>query len=82
MMHKANALKSERLQRMLSVLRAFPTGATTFDLQTLTYSMAPSTDVSELRANGYIIERRYEGRTSTGRHINRYTYKGRKKESA
>lgn len=77
-MHAASEERSERLQRMLRVLQAHPHGATTFELQTLTGSMAPATDLSELRANGCIIERRCEGKTTSGRWINRYFYRGRK----
>ena len=77
-MNNANAEKSARLQRTLEILRAFPEGATTFDLQCLSNSMAPATDVSECRANGYDIECRYQGKTSTGRRIYSYHYKGRK----
>ena len=81
-MHNADADKSARLKRTLEVLLAFPEGPTTWDIQCLTNSMSPATDISELRQNGHIIERRYEGRTSTGRHINRYHYKGRRSQDA
>lgn len=80
-MHHGNAEKSRRLKRTLEVLRAFPLGATTFDIQALTSSMAPGTDISELRQNGFLIDCDYEGRTSTGRRIYRYRLIGRKKES-
>lgn len=77
-MHAASIDKSARLQRTLEVLRAFPAGATTWEIQTLSNSMAPATDVSELRANKYDIRCMYIGKTSTGRKIYRYRYFGKK----
>ena len=62
-MHSANADKSARLARTLEVLRAFPEGATTWDIQCLTNSMAPSTDVAGLRQNGYDVICKYDGKT-------------------
>lgn len=77
-MHSANVAKSARLKRTLDVLRAFPEGPTTLDIQVLTNSMAPATDISELRANGYTIDCEYAGKTSTGRRIFRYHLNGKK----
>ena len=77
-MHKADSEKSARLQRTLAVLEGFPSGATTWDIQSLTSSMAPSTDISELRQNGYGIDCQYAGKTTTGRRIFRYILKGKK----
>ena len=77
-MHKANSERSVRLQRTLAVLEGYPVGATTWDIQALTSSMAPSTDISELRQNGYDIACEYAGKTTTGRRIFRYILKGKK----
>jgi hypothetical protein len=79
--HNADVEKSPRLTRTLEVLRAFPEGATTWDIQCLTNSMAPSTDVAELRQNGYDIICQYEGQTSSKRRIFRY-HLNREKENA
>jgi hypothetical protein len=75
-MHAA-AEKSERLQKMLRVLKAHPNGVTTFEIQALTNSMSPATDISELRANGHFVKCVRMGKTTSGRQINRYTYEGR-----
>ena len=77
-MHKANAEKSYRLKQTLHVLRAFPDGPTTWDIQSWCGSMAPATDISELRQNGYIIDCEYAGKTATGRKIFRYHLRGKK----
>lgn len=77
-MHKANADKSYRLKQTLDVLRAFPDGPTTWDIQGWCGSMAPATDISELRKNGYVIDCKYQGLTSTGRKIFRYHLRGKK----
>ena len=77
-MHFADPEHSTRLTRTLRyIYHCADTGCTTAQLQAATAWMAPSTDISELRQSGYIIERTYEGRTATGRQINRYVYKGR-----
>lgn len=77
-MHNAGLEKSNRLQRTLEILKAFPDGATTWEIQTLSNSMCPGTDISELRMNDYDIRCQYEGRTSTGRKVYRYTLHGKK----
>ena len=77
-MHNADVEKSPRLMRTLEVLKAFPEGATTWDIQCLTNSMAPSTDVAELRQNGYDIICQYEGQTSSNRRIFRYRLAGKR----
>lgn len=77
-MHNANADKSYRLKQTLDVLRAFPDGPTTWDIQGWCGSMAPATDISELRQNGYVIDCKYQGLTSTGRKIFRYHLRGKK----
>ena len=77
-MHNANADKSYRLKQTLDVLRAFPDGPTTWDIQGWCGSMAPATDISELRQNGYVIDCEYAGKTATGRKIFRYHLRGKK----
>lgn len=77
-MHNANVEKSDRLKRTLEILNAFPEGATTWDIQSLSNSMAPATDVSELRQNGYRIDCEYRGKTSTGRRVYAYKLNGKK----
>jgi len=79
-MHKANAEKSKRLRAALAALRVFRAygGPTTLDLQMHTGSMAPATDISELRQNGYVIDCEYAGKTATGRKIFRYHLRGKK----
>jgi hypothetical protein len=77
-LHSADVEKSARLKRTLEVLQSFPEGATTWDIQCLTSSMAPATDISELRQNGYDVICQYEGKTSTNRRIFRYRLNGRK----
>lgn len=81
-MHNADAEKSARLKRTLEVLHAFPEGATTWDIQCLTNSMAPATDISEIRQNGYDVICKYEGKTSTNRRIYRYRLNGRRSQDA
>ena len=77
-MHAANPEKSQRLAHTLDTIRAFGKfGLTTAQLQAHTGSMAPSTDVAELRQRGYRIDCNYVGKNN-GRRIYRYTYRGRK----
>lgn len=78
-MHAANAEKSPRLMKCLRFLRASGSlGATTAELQSFTASMAPATDVSELRAQGHEIGCKYEGISRRGRKVYRYIHKGRR----
>jgi hypothetical protein len=78
-MHAAKVEKSTRLRKCLMFLRAAGRpGATTAELQGFTASMAPATDVSELRAQGYEIDCTYQGTSRRGRKVYRYTYKGKK----
>lgn len=77
-MHAASSEKSERLKRTLSALRnGGRLGRTGADLARVTNSLAISTDISELRRNGWLIERQYEGLSPTGRRVHRYTLLGR-----
>jgi hypothetical protein len=77
-MHAANVEHSSRLLRALFYIKsAGKNGCTTAELQSYSESMAPATDVSELRQSGYLIECRRDGTTHGGRKIYRYTYLGR-----
>jgi len=69
--------KTPRLSRALSVLEAHPRGLTTAEIQSWTGSMAPATDISELRQSGHEIECRSEGMRN-GRRIYRYIYRGKR----
>lgn len=78
-MHAGNPERSYRLARTLMLLKsAGPRGVTTAELQAWSNSMAPATDVSELRANRHQIDCRCQGVNSTGRRVYRYTYRGKK----
>ncbi len=77
-MNWANSATSKRLRKVLDVLTtAGGKGATSFEIARATGSVAPATDVSELRRSGYVIECVYEGKTPAGRKIFRYTLLGR-----
>ena len=79
MMHAGNPERSKRLSITLHYLQGWASaGCTTAQLQMHTGSMAPATDVSELRASGYLIECRCEGTNKNGRRVYRYRYLGRK----
>jgi hypothetical protein len=75
-MNAADADKSPRLQKMLQILKFHPSGLTTLELQSWTNSCAVHSDISELRQNGYRIERKREANRN-GRQIHRYLYRGR-----
>lgn len=75
-MHAGNPDRSARLAKTLAVLKAWPNGVTTVHLQKSTGSMAPATDVSELRAAGHLIDCNQEP-MQNNRRIFRYTYKGK-----
>ena len=78
-MHAADPEHSARLTRTLRFLYYCKgEGCTTAQLQAATDSMAPSTDVSELRQSGYLIDCKNEGISTNGRRVYRYVYKGRK----
>ena len=77
-MHAANPDRSFRLKHALDYLKdAGSYGVTTAQLQVATFSMAPATDVSELRQSGYLIDCTNEGTNENGRKVYRYTYRGR-----
>jgi hypothetical protein len=77
-MHAGNADRSFRLARTLMLLKSCGArGCTTAEIQAWSNSMAPATDISELRANGYDIPKP----TSTVRNrrrVFRYVYRGKK----
>jgi len=78
-MHYADPEHSARLTRTLRYLNyCAGYGCTTAQLQAATASMAPATDVSELRQSGYLIDCTNEGISTTGRRVFRYVFKGRK----
>ena len=67
-------MKSKRLQKVLMRLRWWgKTGMTTFEIGLRCNSTRPSSDISELRANGKRISCKYEGLSADGRKIYRYT---------
>lgn len=59
-MHNARISTSPRLRRALEALRAAPKGLTTWELGRRARTVAVSTTVSELRANGCQIDCRQE----------------------
>lgn len=78
-MHNADPTRSFRLHRALDYLKSCrQMGCTTAELQSMTGSMAPGTDVSELRHAGHLVSCDYEGRTKSGRKIYRYRYVGKR----
>lgn len=80
-MHSADIENSQRLRLALAFIRsAGSLGVTTIELQGFTGSMAPATDVSEIRKNGYDIRCTYDHKTERGRKVYRYFYKGKEKE--
>lgn len=76
-MHAANPARSKRLKLTLKYLEFAPGGRTTAEIQEHTGSMAPATDISELRHSGYLIACRFDGQSERGRRVYRYTYLGR-----
>jgi len=76
-MHNGDPSRSIRLSRALNYIKsAGGIGCTTAELQSYTGSMAPATDISELRQTGHLIECKSEG-ARNGRRIYRYKYQGR-----
>jgi hypothetical protein len=76
-MHHADPDRSIRLSRTLAYLKAHQyTGCTTAEIQAWTGSMAPATDISELRQSGHIIPKPTSTMTN-GRRIFRYFYRGK-----
>ena len=80
-MHAANPDRSKRLSRALDYIRSCGAhGCTTAELQGYTGSMAPATDVSELRRSGYLIDCECDGINIKGRRVYTYRYRGRRME--
>ncbi len=78
MMHAGSIKTSRPLQAALSYLRSKGrVGATTLELSRALGEVAFHSTAAALRANGYDILCRYDGRSSTGRKVYRYWYKGR-----
>ena len=71
-MKAARLENSERLQTLLLALQMHPAGLTTMELIQRTGSVAPHSDVSELRANGVPVDARQERCTAKGRRVWRY----------
>lgn len=73
-MRAARIAKSPRLQTLLAFLKERGNlGATSAEIHLRTGSVAPGTDVSELRANGYSVLCAFEKMTTTRRRVYRYT---------
>ncbi len=72
--HAARLTDSPRLQAVLAYLRESGTeGATTLGILRNCPTTRPSSDVSELRANGIDVRCEYEGRSDRGAKVYRYT---------
>jgi hypothetical protein len=76
--HGGNPDKSRRLRRILGYLKSARNyGCTGAELQSWSRSLAPATDIADLRKNGFVVERVCEGVNAAGRQVNRYFFKGR-----
>jgi hypothetical protein len=73
MMHGANPDRSDRLKRVLDVLRAHPHGISSINLQEQAQTVAPGTCVSELRRAGYHVRCEYLMRKLNGSKVYIYT---------
>lgn len=73
-MHKRNVVTNARLQRLLAFLQSGP--KTTIEIRDHLNSTAASTEVSDLRHNGFDIRTHYLRRTSEGRKVYLYTLVG------
>lgn len=72
-MHLTKIESSKRLQAILGLLMMRgETGATTQELHSVSGSLNPATEVSCIRAQGYKITARYQGRTESGAKIFNY----------
>jgi hypothetical protein len=70
--HHGN-LESPRLKKLLDFLRQRGTiGATPFDMIANCGTTRPTSDISELRANGVAIDCEFERHTETERKVFRY----------
>jgi hypothetical protein len=73
-MRRRNVEKNPRLQRLLSFLKSGP--KTTIEIRYHMNSNAPSTEVSDLRQNGFDIRCNYLRVTNDGRKVYLYTLVG------
>ena len=79
--HAANIETSERLQKLLYLLKtkAFA-GATSLEITQALGILNPGTEVSALRHNGYDVECKYDRTTDAGAKVYRYfLYEGGQK---
>lgn len=68
-----STLDSPRIAKLLDFLKQRGhAGATTLEITANCETTRASSDISELRANGVDVSCSYEGKTATGRSINRY----------
>lgn len=70
-MNCANVNRSQRLRSCLNHLLDGP--KTSLELSIATGSVAPHTDVSELRANGIQVNCKYVGKSALGRKVYEYS---------
>ena len=71
--HAAHLATSERLQKLLYLLKAHVLeGITSLEINEALGILNPGTEVSALRRNGFDIDCKYDGKTSTG--AKRYRY--------
>ena len=76
-MHAAKLATSPRLQRVLAYLRGVGSrGATSMELATACQVVAPSTYISELRANGIAVDCVMEHVGKNGTRVYRFFLKG------
>jgi hypothetical protein len=76
--HAGHVEKSVRLKRVLQCLRDHRRfGITTLSLNRLAFTTRSSSDVSELRSNGYRIDCKFVGSTPDGLKVHRYHLKTR-----
>lgn len=72
-MNHARLSTSPRMQKLLAFLRGRgKQGATSLEIAQEVPTVAPATEVSALRHNGYTVEQGYEGRTASGAKLHRY----------
>jgi len=77
-MHAAKVESSPRLQHLLRELDIRGRdGITTWEIIEVCHIVSPSTAIAELRKNGYVFERTYEGKTDNGRQVHRYVLIGK-----
>jgi hypothetical protein len=65
-------LSSDRLQKVIAALRAFPQGLTPIEINEQCNSTRASSDLSELRQHGLPIIKTYVGKSANNRRVFRY----------